>query len=67
MKSKITQDQFEDVQFADDKIVVEKTHYFSRGVEVKSLYVFESITDKEAKEIYERRTDWESVQYFKIK
>lgn len=69
MKKKIaiTRDQFEDVRFSDKLIVVEKNSYFSKNVEVKSLYVFESLKDKEAKAIYECRTNWDGQTFFQVK
>lgn len=61
--SVITQDEFEDVWFSPDLIVVEKSKTYGKELHMTTLYVFENKDDKDLVRILHREITAQGTTY----
>ncbi|MDP1183279.1 cytochrome C biogenesis protein CcmE [Klebsiella pneumoniae] len=61
--NEITQEQFEDIHFNPDLVVVEKTKSLGKEYHITSLFVYENKNDKMPKKVFTREITSEGTTY----
>ncbi|UNA02377.1 hypothetical protein [Cronobacter phage vB_Cdu_VP8] len=61
--AQLTQDQFEDVHFSPDLVVVEKSKTYGKELHMTTLYVFEKVGDKDPIRVLHREITAQGTTY----